>query len=722
MENHPVQAPDLKAIQLLLVEDQSIIALTESLMLKKNGYDVLIASSGEEALGFFNKGSSPDLVLMDIDLGPGIDGTETARRILAEWDVPIVFLTSHSSREMVEKVRGITRYGYVIKHSGDFVLLSTIEMAIDLFKKDQTIRVQQSIQQRAEEIARIGHWFVHPGTETICFSANSRAILGISADSLSFGEYEVLVSPETRSQRASDFSQLISRGTPYDATYRVQREKDGRLVPIRSSGRKVGNTVVGVIQDLTSVEKLLYELKATERRQAVTLRSIGDGVIAADNAGRVTDLNAAAEELTGWKAAEAAGRPIEEVFRIVNAHSRAAVENPVAKVLETGHTVGLANHTVLIARDGTERHIADSASPIRDDRGSPIGIVLIFRDVSREYREVEILEKNEKLFRAIFVESHTPMLLIEPGDGRIHEANRSAERFYGRSLEDLKRMAIYEINAAPRGEVSGDMKVAVRRQASFRFTHRVAGGELRPVRVVSGPIHIDGKDLLLSLVFDAGEDADWEKKLGEERARSGTLLRDAHHRMKNNFQILNSLIELHLGDIVDTQVRAKMRELQGRILSIALVYKQLYQETDQDTLSSGNYLGALLNSLRESYFTGPIRLTISIAELQLTGRLAGALGLIVTELVVNATKHAFPEGRSGTISVSFAEESPKAFVLTIADNGIGMEGASNRERSGGGIGLALVRSLAEQEGGSVEIVSGPDGTTVKCAFLKHRLQ
>jgi CheY-like chemotaxis protein len=102
--------------RILIVEDEAIVALAESFMLEKKGYAVDTVRSGEAALAYLEGGAAPDLILMDIDLGPGIDGTVAASAILQRRKLPIVFLTSHASKEMVEKVRGITRYGYIIKN------------------------------------------------------------------------------------------------------------------------------------------------------------------------------------------------------------------------------------------------------------------------------------------------------------------------------------------------------------------------------------------------------------------------------------------------------------------------------------------------------------------------------------------------------------------------------------------------------------------------------
>lgn len=124
--------------KILLVEDDMITAAVESAMLKKNGFDVITSSTGENAVEIV-KSQAVDLVLMDIDLGHGISGPETAEIILDRSSIPIVFLTSHSEKEMVDKVSTITRYGYVIKNSGDFVLLSSIKMAFELYEAFQKL-------------------------------------------------------------------------------------------------------------------------------------------------------------------------------------------------------------------------------------------------------------------------------------------------------------------------------------------------------------------------------------------------------------------------------------------------------------------------------------------------------------------------------------------------------------------------------------------------------
>ncbi|MCX6138791.1 MAG: response regulator, partial [Ignavibacteriales bacterium] len=138
----------------LLVEDDAIIALASAQTIRRFGYEVIIAHSGEKAIELVNEEELIDLILMDIDLGNGISGPEAASHILEYRSIPIVFLTSHAEREMVDKVRGITRYGYVIKNAGDFVLQSSIEMAFELFDANEKTKNELSERKRTEEVLK----------------------------------------------------------------------------------------------------------------------------------------------------------------------------------------------------------------------------------------------------------------------------------------------------------------------------------------------------------------------------------------------------------------------------------------------------------------------------------------------------------------------------------------------------------------------------------------
>ena len=195
---------------------------------------------------------------------------------------------------------------------------------------------------------------------------------------------------------------------------------------------------VGASQTAIVVQRRRAEerLQAQQEWLRVTLASIGDAVIATDTAGRVTFLNSVAELLTGWTPADAQGKPLEQVFAIHNERTGQPVENPVEKVLREGVTVGLANHTVLIAKNGTARPIDDSAAPIRDAAGKLMGVVLIFRDVTDQRRAEQEVRSSEARKSAI-LETALDCIITMDHEGKVIEFNPAAEKTFGYRHQDV---------------------------------------------------------------------------------------------------------------------------------------------------------------------------------------------------------------------------------------------------------------------------------------------
>ena len=196
----------------------------------------------------------------------------------------------------------------------------------------------------------------------------------------------------------------------------------------------------------------LYEAERQRRAIKEELRtafySIGDAVMTTDNRGHVRQVNPVAERLTGWTEAEAFGRPLRDVFRIVNEQTRDQVESPVDRVLREGKIVGLANHTLLIAKDGSERPIADSGAPIRTDEGEITGVVLVFRDQTEERAAENALRANERRLRR-FYESGLLGVIFWNIRGQILDANDKFLEMVGYTRADLTSGQIDWLNMTP---------------------------------------------------------------------------------------------------------------------------------------------------------------------------------------------------------------------------------------------------------------------------------
>jgi len=216
-----------------------------------------------------------------------------------------------------------------------------------------------------------------------------------------------------------------------------------------------GNVVSyrGSDTDITARREAEKNLREQEERLRTTLRSIGDAVISTDTDRRVVSLNPIAENLTGWSQAEAAGQPLKKVFRIINEQSRKPVESPADRVLQEGIIVDLANHTLLLNKNGLEIPIADSGAPIKNENGEITGVVLVFRDQTKERTARRILEESEEKYRQLFDNMTSGFALHEmlydksgrPADYRFLAVNPAFERLTGLLAETLIGRTVKEV-------------------------------------------------------------------------------------------------------------------------------------------------------------------------------------------------------------------------------------------------------------------------------------
>jgi PAS domain S-box-containing protein len=233
-------------------------------------------------------------------------------------------------------------------------------------------------------------------------------------------------------------------------------------------------------------ERALTESHALREFLETTLASIGDAVITTDATGRLTFANATAQAVLRWPAAEMVGKPLAEVFRIINEYSRAPVESPVAKVLREGTVVGLANHTMLVARDGTEIPIDDSGAPIRDRAGTIQGTVLVFRDITERRRA----EATDRLLASI-VESSEDAIISKDLQGVITSWNTGAERLLGYAAAEAIGQPITLIADPEHPEEMAEILARLTqgvRVEHYETRRRTKAGQLVQVSLTVSPI------------------------------------------------------------------------------------------------------------------------------------------------------------------------------------------------------------------------------------------
>ena len=585
---------------LLLVEDEAIIAMASQMELEKYGYNVIQASSGEKAVSIVKADANIELILMDIDLGAGIDGTETAEQILKEHQIPVVFLSSHMEPEIVEKTEKITSYGYVVKSSSITVLDASIKMAFKLFEANMIIeksdKKQKTMLSNITDVIgimgadgkmkykspNIEKWFGWDPEELIGTSGfqnvhpddleEAQNIFESIIDSDSVtrtfelrykckdGSYKpveltaknlindplvngILLNYRDITQRIQDENKVREKDIEYrkllanvpDLIFQFTRRPDGSYcVPFASNAieRVFGCSPADVVTDFEPISRVIHpedldrilqdieysaanlsrfscefrvkmqgkpdqwiycisaperlsdgsvtwygfntnitELKKTEEALReneeylkVTLQSIGDAVITTDTIGKITNMNHIAENLTGWDISDVIGKPFTTVFRIIDSETGEPVVSPVGSVLRTGQSIDLSNHTVLISKNNQEYHIADSASPIKDADEQILGVILVFRDVTEEYRIRKELQKSERQYRLLFESAIEGICLHEivyndsnqAVDYRILDTNPSFEEILKlKKSEVAGKLAteVYDTNEAPYLEV-----------------------------------------------------------------------------------------------------------------------------------------------------------------------------------------------------------------------------------------------------------------------------
>lgn len=353
-----------------------------------------------------------------------------------------------------------------------------------------------------------------------------------------------IVHPEDRAEMNTYFlKHVIGNRERFDKEYRIVRINDQEVRWVHGRGELICDAngtlirMVGTILDITERKQAEEALRRSEINLRTTLDSIGDAVIATDTKGRVSRMNPVAEQLTGWNLAEAQGKPLSEIFNIVHAITRKSVENPVSKILKSKRIVGLANHTLLIARNGSEYQIADSGAPIIDTEGQIHGVVMVFRDVTKEYEIRDRIAENEKRLSSIFRVAPTGMGVVK--DRVFTDVNDLVCKMVGRSRDELIGQSARLVYATQEEfeRVGREKYLQINESGTgtliTQWQHK--DGSIRDVRLSSTPI--DPEDWSKGVTFTALDITD--------QVRSETALRESEERFRLVTETVQDVFWLH---------------------------------------------------------------------------------------------------------------------------------------------------------------------------------
>ncbi len=438
---------DLKTI--LLVEDQVGTVKVVTTQLQRFGYAVLVVTTGEQAVQLISSGKKVDLVLMDILLGKGIDCPEAARQILEKRNLPIVFLTSHSEKKYVDRVKQITRYGYVIKNSGDFVLQSSIEMAFELFETNELLNRELTERKTAEEAIRLSYQTLESIGEFVTvtdlddhFTYVNQGFLsayGYTRDEVIGKTPAILWSGNNPNGLLESILDVSKTGSWHGEV--LNRTKEGRefLIALTTSHVKNddGNIIglVGISHDITERKRAEDVLRKSEKDYRQLFENATDVIIIFEPEHEIIfEANAAACAIYGYTHDELVGMSLKSFTKNVPAGE--------AQVKDTVESGSFRNfETIQFNKNGREIFFQINATLV-EYRGRK-AILSINRDVTEQRKTEERLRENKNQLHRIF-ENMTDGVIVIDSQGRFALCNKATllilnvteEQFIGRKATD----------------------------------------------------------------------------------------------------------------------------------------------------------------------------------------------------------------------------------------------------------------------------------------------
>jgi PAS domain S-box-containing protein len=515
------------------------------------------------------------------------------------------------------------------------------------------------------------------------------------------------------------------------------RRKDKTIIPVEINahvttldGKKVG---VSVIRDITQRKLMEHEIRESGRRLMDIINFLPDPTFVIDTGGTVIAWNKAIQFLTGVPAQEMIGKGNYEYSYHLFGKRRPLL---IDLVLHSDEQVRKAHYPDLIEKDGMlsgqmkirslkgkPSFLWIIATPLRNESGETVGAIESIRDITgikkiesdlkdlnltleqRVQDRTRELEDAMNYTRSLIEADLDPLILID-ADGRIRDVNRASEKMTGRDRESLLGTLFVDYIENKELATTGFETVLRDGNATgnrYAILHR--DGHTIPV-IAGSALYRDSEGSVRGIfitLHDITQILHDEQLIDAQLAEKEVLLREIHHRVKNNLQIIGSLIHLQSQSIRDPAIVEALNDTQNRVRAIALVHERLHMSKDLARVDFGAYVRYLGSNLFAFYQKDPsaIRMVYEAEKVIIDIDTAAPLGLIFNELISNMLKYAFPDGRMGECTIS-AHREEKNLVLKICDDGVGMPADFDWNTSPT-LGLKLVHLLVEQLKGTISL-------------------
>jgi PAS domain S-box-containing protein len=447
------------------------------------------------------------------------------------------------------------------------------------------------------------------------------------------------------------------------------------------------------------------------------LEAAPDAIVVVDKEGVIVGINALTEEMFGYSRKELLHQRVELLVP-PRFHAQHVTDRTSYSHAPRTRPMGLDRELWGRRKSGQEFLVQISLSPI--ESGGETLVTSIIRDVTSQ-------RASEARFRAL-LESAPDGIVVVDSAGTIVIVNSQTERLFGYTRQELIGQPVEMLvpdsvratHESFRVNYAADPKLRPM-GAGRSLSGRTKSGDEFPVEISLSPLVTDQGRMVMSIIRDITQRRKAEETIQASLREKEALLREIHHRVKNNLQVTSSLLRLQAAAVSDAQTREMFEETENRIRSMALVHEKLYQSTNLSRIDFADYIRSLGELLFRSSAINPANVTLVVSgpETFLSIEVAVPCGLIVNELLSNALKHAFPENRRGEIQVRLDARPDDWTCVSIRDDGVGLPAGFDLNRTGT-LGLQLVHALVQQIDGQITIEASRPGAGFIIDFPRER--